>query len=335
MSTNTEKEEVMTIEEVADGTAVVELPPSIPSPDADDEQKTQNAADDGDDGSDEADENARQAEMAVGGAIDADAEALREQKRLKRHRRKEYHRQVEQEKNLKLDMLTRQNQELVERLAVLERKSSSSELARLNSAIDEQKNRIAFAKAKISEATSTGNGELLTSAQEMWFEARRNAEALENIKKRATAPQRQQTIQQPHPSVTRHAQSWMERHSWYDPQGKDADSKVALAIDDALGNEGWDAASPEYWEELDNRLQRYLPHRYTVSVDGKPNRRPRNVVTGSGRESSVSRGGDNQFVLTKEQVNAMKEAGMWDDPKKRAKMVAKYAEFARSQRNIG
>lgn len=335
MSTNTEKEEVMTIEEVADGTAVVELPPSIPSPDADDEQKTQNAADDDDDGSDEADENARQAEMAVGGAIDADAEALREQKRLKRHRRKEYHRQVEQEKNLKLDMLTRQNQELVERLAVLERKSSSSELARLNSAIDEQKNRIAFAKAKISEATSTGNGELLTSAQEMWFEARRNAEALENIKKRATAPQRQQTIQQPHPSVTRHAQSWMERHSWYDPQGKDADSKVALAIDDALGNEGWDAASPEYWEELDNRLQRYLPHRYTVSVDGKSNRRPRNVVTGSGRESSVSRGGDNQFILTREQVNAMKEAGMWDDPKKRAKMVAKYAEFARSQRNIG
>ena len=234
-----------------------------------------------------------------------------------------------------LDMLTRQNQELVERLAVLERKSSSSELARLNSAIDEQKNRIAFAKSKISEATATGNGDLLTSAQEMWFEARRNAEALENIKKRATAPQRQQTIQQPHPAVTRHAQAWMERHSWYDPQGKDADSKVALAIDDALGNDGWDAASPEYWEELDNRLQRYLPHRYTVDVDGKPNRRPRNVVTGSGRESSVSMGGGNQFVLTKEQVNAMKEAGMWDDPKKRAKMVAKYAEFARSQRNIG
>ena len=335
MSKDTEKEDVMTIQEAADGTAVVELPSSIPSPDADDEETGSQASSDADDGSDDDDDAAREAEMAAGGAINEDAEALRQQKRLKRQRRKEYHKQVEQEKNLRLDMLSRQNQELVERLAVLERKSSSTELARLNSAIEEQKNRIAFAKAKISEATATGNGELLTSAQEMWFEARRNAEALENIKRRATQPQRERTIQQPNQQVVRHAQAWMERHSWYDPQGKDADSKVALAIDDALGNEGWDSSSPEYWQELDNRLQRYLPHRYTDETDGKPNRRPRNVVTGSGRESAVSKGGGNQFVLSREQVNAIKEAGMWDDPKKRAKMIANYAQYARSQRNIG
>ena len=66
-------------------------------------------------------------------------------------------------------------------------------VARLNKAMEDQHSRILFAKQKIAEATAAGNGELLTSAQEMWFEARRNAEALENIKKKATAPRPQRT----------------------------------------------------------------------------------------------------------------------------------------------
>lgn len=335
MNTDTEKEEVMVIQEAADGSAVVDLPPSIAPIEEEDEKPVKNASEDADDGSDEDDDAAREAEIAAGGAVNADAEALREQKRLKRQRRKEYHRQVEQEKNLKLDMLSRQNQKLLERLAVLERKSHGSDIARLESKIEEQQNRVAFAKAKMSEALATGNGELHTSAQEMWFEARRNVEALENLRKRAAQPPRQNTIQPVNPALVNFAKQWMSNNRWYDPKGGDADSKVALAIDEAMGAEGWDSATPEYWQELDNRLQKYLPHRYTEDTDEKPNRRPRNVVTGSGRESAAARGGSNQFVLSRDQVNAIKEAGMWDDPKKRAKMIANYAQYARSQRTNG
>ena len=111
MSTDNEQE-VIVIQEEKDGSATVELPASIPSPD-------QPAEDD----SDEADDRARAAEMAAGGEVDADAEALREQKRLKRQKRKEYHKQVATEKDHKLDFLSRQNQELLERLSVLEKKS--------------------------------------------------------------------------------------------------------------------------------------------------------------------------------------------------------------------
>ncbi|NDE18439.1 hypothetical protein EBZ80_26370, partial [bacterium] len=200
MSTTTEKEEVMVIQETEDGAAIVDLPPSIPAPESDDQKPAKNASEDADDGSDEADDAAREAEIAAGGSVDEDAEALREQKRLKRQRRKEYHRQVDQEKNLKLDMLTRQNQQLLERLSVLERKSHGSDLARLESKIDEQKTRVSFAKAKMAEAMATGNGELHTSAQEMWFEARRNVEALENLRKRAVQVPRQQSIKQQNPA---------------------------------------------------------------------------------------------------------------------------------------
>ena len=309
------EQEVIVIQEEKDGSATIDLPDSIPSPDAQHEED-----------SEEADNAARQAEMASGGDVDPQAEALREQKRLKRVKRKEYHKQVSTEKDHKLDFLSRQNQELLERLSVLEKKSHGSDIARLNKAIEDQGSRILFAKQKISEATTTGNGELLTSAQEMWFEARRQFEALEAIKKKATAQPKQRTIAAPDPQLQKFANEWMESNTWYDPNGKDMDSKVALKIDQAMAEEGWNPKTQEYWDELNNRLQKYLPHRYTDNANERPiQRRPKNVVTSSGRESASSSGGKNTFTLNPDQVRAMKDAGMWDDPDKRAKMIRRYA----------
>jgi len=317
-----EKPEVITIQEEQDGSATIELPDSIPSPQEQPEAEHED--------SDEADERARQAELAAGGEVDEEAEALREQKRQKRKARKEYHRNVEQEKSVKIQHLERVNQELLERMAVLEKKSHGSEVARINKAIEDQHARIAFAKQKIAEATATGNGDLLTNAQEMWFEARRNAEALENIKKKATAPRQQRTIQAPDATVQNFANQWMSNNSWYDPKGRDADSKIALTIDAALAEEGYTPQTAEFWQELDNRLQKYLPHRYTDTTNERqPQRKPRNVVTSSGREAVSSSGGRNVFTLNPDQVRAMKDAGMWDDPEKRARMVARYAKEAR------
>ena len=321
MSTDNQvaEQEVIVIQEEKDGSATIELPNSIPSPEPQ-----------GDDDSDEADERARQKEMVVGGAVDEDAEALREQKRLKRQRRKEYHKQVSSEKDVKLTLLERQNQQLLERLSVLERKSHGSDLERLDKAIEDQNNRILFAKQKISEATSSGNGELLTSAQEMWFEARRQAEALANLKKRAVAPQNPRTIQAPDPQLQRHASNWMANNPWYDPNGKDPDSRRALNEDAILAEEGYDPKTAEYWTELDRRLQRVVPHRYTEDADEKPRSRPRSAVTSSGREFASNNGRGNSFTLSPEQVRAMKDAGMWDDAEKRAKMIRRYALEARN-----
>ena len=313
MSTEQEQE-VIIIQEEKDGSATIELPDSIPSPDSQH-----------DDDSDEADDRARQKEMVVGGAVDADAEALRDAKRQKRLRRKEYHKQVSSEKDVKLTLLERQNQQLLERLSVLEKKSHGSDIARLNKAIEDQNTRILFAKQKIQEATSTGNGELLTSAQEMWFEARRQSEALEALKKRSVAPQRQRTIQAPDPQLQRHASNWMSNNPWYDPNGRDADSRRALNEDSILAEEGYDPKTAEYWEELDKRLQRVVPHRYTEDADERPRSRPRNAVTSSGREFASNNGKGNSFTLSPDQVRAMKDAGMWDDAEKRAKMIRRYA----------
>jgi hypothetical protein len=316
-----DQEEIIDVQEVANGGAVVELPDSIPSPQGD--------------GSDEADEAAAKAEILETGSVDPDAEALREAKRDKRRARKEYHKKVNVEKDNKLTYLERQNQELLERLAVVEKKTHGTEIARLNKAIEDQESKILFAKQKIKEATETGNGDLLTSAQEMWFEARRQFEALDNLKKQSVAPQQNTTIQAADPYVKRYAGEWMANNPWYDPNSKDPDSKRALNEDQILADEGYDPRTREYWEELDYRLQKMLPHRYNTEVESvsPSTKRPRNVVTSSGRESMASSGGGkNTFTLSPDQVRAMKDAGMWDDPDKRAKMIRRYAQDFRNNK---
>lgn len=321
-----QQEEKLVIQEAPDGTAVIELPDSIESP----------QANDNDEGSDEADEAARNREMAIGGTVDPDAEAAREAKRLKRQKRKEYHREVSREKDIKLSMLQKQNNELLERLAVVEKKTLSSELARVDKAMEDQHNRILFAKAKIKEAAETGNGDLMVSAQDMLVEASQNFNALKNLKQRSVQQSQQPRIQAPDPRLQEHASEWMSRNEWYDPQGRDQDSRITLTIDQALADEGFDPKTAEYWEELDNRLQKYLPHRYTGDTEVRTavrTSRPRSVVTGSERTSASSNRGGNTFTLTRDQVNAMKEAGFWDDPVKRDRMIKRYALEARQQQN--
>lgn len=109
------------------------------------------------------------------------------------------------------------------------------------------------------------------------------------------------------------------------------DSRVAVKIDEALTEEGWDPTTPDYWDELDNRLTKYLPHRYNSQNDDRntsSTRRPRMVVTGSGRESGTSAGGS-EFRLSPERVRAIKEAGRWDNMEERKKMIRKYMEYDR------
>ena len=321
-------DEDLKIQEATDGSATVELPADLaPQQEegAGDEPVTKND------------------DMEASGGDDADiadspddTEAIREAKRQKRRARKDYHKKVQEEKDQRLQLLQRQNQELMERLSVVERRTHGSEVARINEQLKEQEAKILFAKNKIKEATETGNGDLLTSAQEMWYEAKRDYEALDAVRKQAVTPRQQpQTVQAPDPMVQLLAANWMKGKSWYKANGNDMDSQIVQRLDQALFEEGWNPSTEDYWEELDNRLQRYLPHRYNEDNSDEdfqtsPKKR-RSVVTSTGRESFS--GGKNTFTLSPEQVRAMKDAGMWDDPDKRQKMIRRYAQEARQQRN--
>ena len=313
MSTEKDQEDIAVVEE-KDGSVTVQLPDSIESPTKDEDAGEGHQDDGGDE--DHPD----------------DTDAIREARRNRRRAKKEYIKRTNEEKDAKLQLLERQNRELMERLSVVERKTHGADLARFEKAIEDEEYRLQYAQQKMQEATDNSDGAAFTKAQELWYDSRRKLEAMRDYKDRATRASSQEAAPA-NPKLVRLANSWMERNPWYDPDSGDEDTQIAKVIDNRLVAEGWDPASPDYWEELDNRLQKRLPHRYTRSQDEPSSRRsPRSFVTGSSRES-VGRAGGNEFVLEPEQVRAMKEAGFWDDPEKRNRMIKRYAQEARNKRS--
>jgi hypothetical protein len=137
------------------------------------------------------------------------------------------------------------------------------------------------------------------------------------------------------PEVVSHAQQWATKNRWYKPQGTDPDSRLMLSLDAQVHEDGFDPRTPEYWEELDERARKYLPHRYSRRANTVASRGEKEYeggtagagspVSGSDREVR-GRTGSGSYVLSRERVEALKESGMWDDPEKRAKMIKRYQE---------
>lgn len=315
MSTEAKEEEIKVSEE-KDGSATVEVPESmILSEDGQEEPKQEVKAEESDGDEDHPD----------------DTDAVREARRARRRAKKEYIKKTNEEKDRRLTLLSRQNQELMERLAAIEKKSHTSDLARLEKAIEDEEARLNYAKAKMREAADNSDGQALIRAQELWYETKDKIEKIKAFKSQAERVE--PAAPAVDPVIQELATDWMEENNWYDPDGRDRDSLKAKAIDNQMVKEGWDPATPDYWEELTSRLQEQLPHRYTQANDETPRKRgPKSVVTGSEREvgGGASR---NTFTLTPDQVRAMKDAGFWDDPDKRKKMIARYAAQARQSRS--
>ena len=316
---DTEEKLDIKVKEEQDGSVTVDLPENLQIPSGeDDDHQEERHAEGGEAGDDDQDQ-------------DDDTEAIRAARRARRKAKKEYIKKTNEEKDQRLMMLQRENQEMKDRMLALERRSQTADLARVDKAIEDKELRLQYARLKMSEATQAGDGEAMAKAQEMWYETRREIESLKAMKQNAA-----KAMQEPAPAsntaVQRQARAWMERNEWYDPNSDDEDTEIAKVIDQKLVKEGWNPSSEEYWEELDRRLQKRLPHRYTSDYDEKESRgsrKPRSVVTGSGRESSAGSGTRGTFVLNPEQVRAMKDAGLWDNPETRNRMIKRYAEAAR------
>ena len=264
-----------------------------------------------------------------------DDDELRAAKRNRRRAKKDLIRKTNQEKDVRLTQLQRENEQFKQRLSQLERNTKSEHLVRIDKHMEDAQVRLEYAKMKLSEATQNGDGQAMVEAQTMWQTAQEEARNLNILRQRANQElqQPQHQVHVPDPEVQRLATQWMRKNSWYNPEATDPDSRIAKKIDEVMSTQGWNATDPDYWDELDSRLQKELPHRYNGSNDddSRSVRRPRNVVGSAGREASAAYGGSNrsQFVLSPDRVKAMKEVGAWDNPERKARMVKQFIEFDR------
>ena len=315
----------MQVEELQDGGASVALPEGEDNPQTEEKELSADSNENSNDNDDSGDDEDHQNESA--------------ENKLSRTEERRLQRQARQNKKKEsyslINSLKRQNTELANRLAAVEKKTSGAELARVDKAIEDAGVQVEYAKMKMKDAVSISDGEGLAKAQELWYESKRKLESLENLKQNASKHMSQpnQNIQVPDPDVQRLAADWMEDNPWYDPNGRNEESQIAQLVDKRLTEEGYDPTSEDYWEELDTRLEKYLPKQKVTGANIKANR-PKSVMTSSGRNTTATTK-SNEFRLSPDRVNAIKEAGLWDNPQARQNAIRKYAEWDRNNKNRG
>jgi len=321
-----EVKEKLEVEEQNDGSATVEVPEKDLVPDTVEEQNGFDRAKESNDSND----------------ADADHpdddEELRAAKRNRRRAKKDLVRKTNQEKDVRLQALQRENEEFKRRLSQLERNTKAEHVVRIDKNIEDAQTRLEYAKMKIAEATQNQDGQGMVDAQLLLQNASDEVRQLKQMRNQADQElKRPQQNNAQDPAIARRANEWVRRNSWYDSSLRDPDSKVAKKVDELMVAQGWNPTDPDYWDELDSRLQKELPHRYNDRNDDERRnvRRPRNVVGSAGREASASYGGSNrsQFVLSPERVKAMKDAGAWDNPERKAKMIKQFMAYDRANRN--
>lgn len=318
--TDAVKDEDLKMTEAEDGSLIVGDPPKEePKEDEHDEKLST---------SDESHED----EAAPDEESAEEAEARRVRNRERRAQNKESRKNYIE--SLKRELASRDAviNDLSTRVASVEQRNVGSQLAQVDASIKEAEQYYNHFKNVNQQAIEQANGAAAVDAQEKMFAARQRYDMLQNAKKQMGSQANKPAPLDPR--LKQHAEGWMAKNSWYDPSGQDMDSDVVLKLDDRLVKEGWNPTTEEYWEELDARVKKYLPHRASVVYNrpqGNQGSKQRVPVAGSSQDSSSGTKGS--YRLSAERVQALKDAGSYDDPVKRADAIKRFQQYDKEHSN--
>jgi hypothetical protein len=265
---------------------------------------------------------------------DEDREKIREARREERKLKKELAKQREISAKHKISALERRNEELARRLAAVESAATSFQFAQVDKAIDDEATRVEYAKMKLLQASQAGNAEEQVEYLEQLQEAKTRLAQMQAYKKQQVEQVRRPKQNVPNEvsrAVQENAEAWLSKNKWYDPNARDTDSRIAKVIDNEMAAEGWDPSDQEYWDELDNRLSARLPHRYAAKT-GNSAAKARPNPTASSRTANPSGVPANAIKLSPDRVKAIKDAGAWDDPAARNRMIKAYIAYDKQNR---
>ena len=270
-------------------------------------------ADEGDE-----DEDARLAES------DEDHEdEISSQSRKRRLKRREVQKRARDNAARELDFLRQQNSEITRRLQAVEGHAISSNEQGIDARLQQTLQDIRQAEHIIARATEAGNGDDAMAAMRIREQAMDEARQLQYNKQQVAQVLEQVNQPRPDPRVQSYAGEWMQANPWYSPQGRDDDSAVVNAIDAAMTAQGYDPTSRAYWEELTSRVAA------RVSDDDagpQTSSRRRAPPQGSTREYAPT-STRKEIYVTPERKAAMIEAGVWDDPAARTRMLKAYQAY--------
>lgn len=359
-----DEEDIVIVTEDAENLKAV--PPSHDDDDGAPEPKEVKGKKGKDPDPDEDDDDEEDAEDTRLGAAEGDEldEEGRPEKASKGKSRRQRRREAEGRLRRERDYLEKRNDVLERQIQILTTRMDENDRSSLNGRIKQTKSLIAQAESVMEEAANGDKkGRELVEATKIRDGLRDELRKLEDAQERGGRPA------PPDPTVVANAKEWRGKNDWFDPNGHDLDSKIARAIDDSLVEEGWDPSTKKYWKELDKRVKERLPHLSkgreadpededdedeedeqpqrkqrkrrlaakdtdTDDEDEPPKRKngaaggPRFRTGGPGRELR-----SNEVYLSKERIEAMKEAGVWDDVETRNKLLKRYRDYDREHGN--
>lgn len=274
--------------------------------------------------------------------IEGETEEKRQARREERKQRKERQRKARERDQMEMQFLRQRNEDLERRFSQVESRLGHSEMNALDQRITEVQRQLKLSDQVIAQAVSQQRGDEVVEAQNIRDSLRDQLRELTRHKQQISSASKQKPSRdsgeqptQPDPRLLSHAQAWMQDHTWYRPGGRDEDSLIVSAIDSALAAEaGMDPTTAEYWEELSDRVQKKLPHRFTEGLNeshneqaqSRQNRAPSGGPTFStgGRTRNL---GKNEVYINPERKKAMQEAGVWDDPVLRQRYLKRYRDY--------
>lgn len=283
---------------------------------------------DDDDDQDDGDE---RVEQSSNDGNDDEREAIRERRRKEKLDRKDRRDNAIKRDKVELDFLRKRNDDLERRVSAQEQRAHRGDLSALDQAIANAQQEANMAERVIAKAVAAGNGDDVTQAMRYRDQALGRANQLAAQKQQAARPVAQNQIDD---RTLQLAKEFMQDNPWYDAQGRDEDSAIVIAIDQAMAKDGFDPRSEDYWDELRKRAARRLPDRFgeTGKAPAKDQRTPRGGPTvGSGREHAPT-STRKEIYISPERKQALVDAGVWEDPVLRQKYVKRYAEYDRQRK---
>lgn len=281
--------------------------------------------------------NARDDDDQPGDANDPEREAIRERRRLEKLERKKRRDEAIGRDKLELDFLRKRNDDLERRVMAQEARSYQSDLSQFDAQILSAQKEAEMAERVIAKAVAAGNGEDVTQAMRYRDQALQKAQQLAFAKQQAAQQKPAPRNDNMDDRTMLLAKEFLDDNKWYDPQGRDEESAIVLAIDQAMHREGFKPDTEEYWDELRDRAARRLPERFGKQPAAKeePARQARQTrggpAIGSGREHAPT-STRNEVYVSPERKQALIDAGVWDDPVLRQKYVKRYSEYDKANR---
>ena len=215
------------------------------------------------------------------------------------------------ERDEHISTLIQKNEELSYTLRTKDKEVSDFSKLTLDASEKQLTDKIELARTVYMEAFEEGEKEKLLKAQEMLNEAQADLKAVSSAKQQyeeVPEPVQQPEAPQytpPQQTTNPMAESWAAQNSWF---GQDnIKTAAALAIDAELKGEGYNPGEEEFYQEIDNRMNRAFNNESQDRVQ-ESSSTPAQVVSGGSR---LSQSNSNKVKLSKEDVRL---AQKWNIP---------------------